>query len=37
MIWLLFFIIIAGYILASHKEIIIFIKMQWKKWKEKLN
>ena len=37
MIWLLLGCVGLGYIIATRNEIIIFIKMQWKKWKEKLN
>ena len=36
MIWLLLGCVGLGYIIATRNEIIIFIKMQWKKWKEKL-
>jgi len=35
MIWLLLFIILAGYLLAMHKEIIIYFKMLWEKLKKK--
>ena len=29
MIWLLIFVVIIGYIIAIHKEIIIYFKMLW--------
>ena len=35
MIWLLLFIIIVGYTIASHREIIMFLKIQLNKWKNK--
>ncbi len=31
MIWLLVVILIAGYLLATHKEIIIYFKILWEK------
>ena len=31
--WLLFFIIIAGYLVADHKNIIMEFKMLWEKMK----
>jgi len=31
MIWLLVAILIAGYLLATHKEIIIYFKILWEK------
>jgi len=31
MIWLLIAILIAGYLLATHKKIIIYFKMLWEK------
>jgi hypothetical protein len=33
MSWLLLFIVIAGWLIATHKEIIIYFKMLWKKLK----
>jgi len=33
MIWLLIFIIIAGYIVADHKKIIMEFKMLWERIK----
>jgi hypothetical protein len=35
MIWLLLFIVVAGYTVASHREIIMFLKIQLNKWKDK--
>ena len=35
MIWLLFFIILMGYIIADYKNIIIEFKMLWQKIKGK--
>jgi hypothetical protein len=37
MIWILLGCVLLGYIIAVRNEIIIFLKMQWKKWKEKLS
>jgi len=34
MLWLLIFVIVAGYLIAMHKEIIIYFKMLWEKWKK---
>ena len=34
MIWLLIFIVIAGYLIAMHKEIIIYFKMLWERLKK---
>jgi|GEM_PF-6431485 len=31
MIWLLIFIVVAGYLIAMHKEIIIYLKLLWEK------
>ena len=31
MIWLLLFILAAAYLIAMHKEIIIYFKMLWEK------
>jgi len=33
--WLLIFILIAAYLLATHQEIIIYVKMLWEKIKRK--
>ena len=33
MMWLLLFIVIAGWLIATHKEIIIYFKMLWEKLK----
>ena len=33
MFWLLIFVVAIGYIIATHKEIIIYFKMLWKKIK----
>jgi len=33
MIWLLIFVVIIGYIIATHKEIILYFKMLWEKLK----
>jgi hypothetical protein len=33
MIWLLLFCMLMGYILATHKEIILYFKMLWEKLK----
>ena len=33
MIWLLIFILIAAYIIADHKKIIMGLKMLWEKMK----
>jgi len=32
MIWLLIFVIFTGYLIAMHKEIIIYFKMLWEKY-----
>ena len=34
MIWLLIFIVIAGYLIAMHKEIIIYFKLLWERIKK---
>jgi len=34
MIWLLIFVVVAGYLIAMHKEIIIYFKMLWEKLKK---
>jgi len=34
MIWLLIFVVVAGYLIAMRKEIIIYFKMLWEKLKE---
>ena len=34
MMWLLLFIVIAGYLIAMHKEIIMYFKLLWEKIKE---
>ena len=34
MIWLLIFIIITGYIIATRQEIIMYFKMLWEKLKK---
>ena len=36
MIWLLVFIIITGYLLATHKEIFMYLKLLYEKLKEDL-
>ena len=33
MLWLLILVVVIGYIIATHKEIIIYIKMLWEKLK----
>jgi len=33
MIWLLIFVVVIGYIIAIHKDIIIYFKMLWRKLK----
>jgi|TARA_R100001244_G_scaffold42994_1_gene38684 hypothetical protein len=33
MIWLLVLVVVAGYLVATHKEIIIYFKMLWDKLK----
>ena len=33
MIWLLIFVVVMGYIIATHKEIIVYFKMLWEKLK----
>jgi len=35
MIWLLVFVLIAGYLVATHKEIIIHAKLLWEKLEKK--
>ena len=37
MIWLLFFIILGGYIIADYKNILIELKMLWQKIKGNKN
>ena len=32
MIWLLIFVVVIGYIIAIHKDIIIYFKMLWRKF-----
>ena len=32
MMWLLLFIVIAGYLIAMHKEIIMYFKLLWEKY-----
>jgi len=34
MIWLLIFVVVMGYILATHKEIIVYFKMLWERLKK---
>jgi len=34
MLWLLIFVVVAGYLIAMHKEIIIYFKMLWEKLKK---
>ena len=34
MIWLLIFIVIAGYLIAMNKEIIIYFKLLWERIKK---
>jgi len=34
MLWLLIFIVVTGYLVAMHKEIIIYFKMLREKWKK---
>ena len=34
MFWLLIFIVVMGYIVATHEEIIIYFKMLWEKLKK---
>jgi len=33
MIWLLIFVVVMGYIIATHKEIILYFKMLWERLK----
>ena len=32
MIWLLIFVVVVGYLLAMHKEIIMYFKLLWEKY-----
>jgi len=34
MFWLLVFVIVVGYIIATHQEIIIYFKMLWERLKK---
>jgi len=34
MLWLLIFVVVAGYLIAMHKEIIIYFKILWEKLKK---
>jgi len=35
--WLLLFIVIAGWLIAMHKEIIMYFKLLWEKYKIDIN
>jgi len=37
MMWLLLFIVIAGYLIAMHKEILMYFRLLWEKYKIDIN
>jgi len=37
MMWLLLFIVILGYLIAMHKEILMYFRLLWEKYKIDIN